>query len=343
MQEKTLNDLQCFWAYIGHLCEVFNKLENFDSTNDFINQQNQITTNDFFLDNLFLFDKTTLDITHQYHDKISKKYDSVTESLYHYTSFESLEKIIAGNSLKLNNLGNMNDSMEGGALLEYLKNRPLKSQILKEWLQQSLEYIPQYIPRIFSFSFSTLKDDAAQWERYSTSKNTKTSTSYGVCIEFSKKKLLDQIALQNTLSLREIAPVLYIPNYEKDNVFLEIIFTLTLRALKMDIPNLDISKLEVKQKLAEYLSFYSADVKHDSFKNERELRLIISLSNMPERITYSSLFLNLAQNDSTGISNLITSITTGPRAGSYKPRIKELLKRNNANHIKIYESNCPLR
>ena len=187
MPEKTLNDLQCFWDYIEHLCKVFNKLENFKSTNDFINQQNQITINAFFLDHLFWFDKITLDKTNRYHDKICKKHDSVTEKLYHYTSFESLEKIIAGNSLKLNNLRNMNDSMEGEALLEYLKNRPLKHQKLKEWLQQSLEYIPQYIPRIFSFSFSTLKDDASQWERYSTSKNTKTSTPYGVCIEFSKK------------------------------------------------------------------------------------------------------------------------------------------------------------
>lgn len=351
MEENTRSNLNDFWDYIQHLCEVFIKLKRFNELkiDSFIEQQSTQTSTDFFLDNLFWFDKTTLDNTNPYQREIEGFYNSVTNKLYHYTSLDTLEKIVKGNKLKLSNLRNMNDSMEGYAFIEYLKNRTLKNKEANELLHKSLTLIPEYAPKIFSFSLSALKDDAAQWQRYSTSNDAKTSTPYGVCIEFSKEKLLNQISQIHNLSLKEIVPVLYVPHYEKNNIFLEIIFTLTLRALNKDIPSLENLYKTKPELLAEYLSFYSADIKHDSFKNERELRLIISLKNMPESITCDSIFINLLQNNKTVLPDLITSITAGPCPENYREEytetIKNLLKRNKLDDMieRVHESNCPLR
>lgn len=344
-----LNELQNFFDYIQHLSEVFIKLNKYNSPNDFINKHKEQTSNNFLLDNLFWFDKVKLDDDNKYKIEISEVYNSVTDKLYHYTSFETLEKIITGSSLKLNNLTNMNDSKEGRAFIEYFQKINLKNPRQNIYFQEAIKLVPQYIPKIFSFSFSALNDDAAQWARYSTSQNTKTKTPYGVCIEFSKEKLLNLISQIPSLSISEITPVLYVPDYKIDNIFLQIVYAFAITAFKNDTGSADISKPKIREKLAEYLSFYSADIKHDSFKSERELRLIISLKNIPECITCGSIFLSLLQNNKTVLPDLIRSITAGPCPEDYKEEytetIKNLLKRNKLDDMseRVRESNCPLR
>ena len=137
----------------------------------------------------------------------------------------------------------MNDSKEGHAFIEYFKKTNLVDPSKRKYFREVIQQIPEYIPKIFSFSFSALKDDAAQWERYSTSKNSQTSTPYGVCIEFSKEKLLNLISQIPNLSISEITPVLYVPDYKIDNVFLRIIYAFTITAFYKNTSSTDIYKV----------------------------------------------------------------------------------------------------
>ena len=83
MEENTRSNLNDFWNYIQHLCEVFIKLKRFNELkiDSFIEQQSTQTSTDFFLDNLFWFDKTTLDNTNPYQREIEGFYNSVTNKL----------------------------------------------------------------------------------------------------------------------------------------------------------------------------------------------------------------------------------------------------------------------
>lgn len=354
MLENELNDTKCYFDYIKHLCNCFSELKKYSSSHNFINEQNQKTSIDFFLDNLFLFHKAILDNDNKYHKEVEKFYNTLTGKLYHYTNYPALEKIIQGKSLKLNNLSNMNDSKEGLALSEYLKERYPDNTEQSIWLNKTLEYVHEYNSKIFSFSFSFLKDDAPQWDRYGVIKNNGSKEPCGVCLEIDKQKLEGYLAEQKScFDMLEIAPVLYVPHNDKSNTFLEMIFVIALASTKKRLTNTKIPNTNddnVKKILAKYISRFSTDIKHDSFKNEREIRLIASLnSNSQTRqcYTYGSILLSLASGEPDfKLSDIITSITIGPGASAYRTKIETLLKDNNFEvDIKDYikESNCPLR
>lgn len=352
MSKNEIEDTKYYFDYIEFLCKYFNQLKSYNipTSQNFIKEQHKKTYTDFFLDNLFLFHKATLD---KNNIEIINFYNSLTSKLYHYTNFVSLEKIIAGKSLKLNTLSNMNDDKEGLALCEYLQNRYKDNPQLNEWLKKTIELVPEYNSKIFSFSFSFLKDDAPQWERYGGIKNISSKEPCGVCLEIDKQKFEEYLKEQEScFDMLDITPVLYVPHNGKDNTFLEMAFVTALASMKSKHPNVTIPSLNddnIKQALAKEISYFSADIKHDSFKNEREMRLIASLNDKtPECYTYGSIFLNLASKEpNIKLSDIITSITISRRAyKTYKPKVMDLLKAHNINvnfDEYIKESNCPLR
>ena len=337
-EQDIIDGTNACFDYMDHLCKVFFELSEFKTSNRFVKLQKERKCRDFFLNNLFLFYRyiNNTDLLPQDITKLKESYDSFTGSLYHYTTYESLEKIIKGKSLKLNNLISMNDSKEGTALLNFLKK-----QDLTEEFKLTLKEVPQYIPRIFSFSFTALNDDAAQWERYAIPKNKSTNTSCGVCIEFSRERLLNRISSISGLSLKEITPVLYVSDYNKDNILLQILFRFMLANQKDN--NLNQLDEENREQIAKQISFYSADIKHYSFENERELRLIISLEETNKDITFPSMLLSLIQDGNDDLSDLIKSIKIGPGAQSYKTRIEELLNKYGCSQTSITESECTLQ
>ena len=99
--------------YIDHLCGTLHNLNNYESDNSFLNIQNKETSKSFLLDNLFLFYLYIQGKTNKYTTEIEELYECTTSNLYHYTTYESLEKIISNKSLKLNNILEMNDTEEG--------------------------------------------------------------------------------------------------------------------------------------------------------------------------------------------------------------------------------------
>lgn len=352
-----------FNDYIKHLCKNLHNMHKYKSDNSFLNIYHEETCKNFLLDNLFLFNISIQNSKNTYKKEIKELYDQTTRKLYHYTTYESLEKIISGKSLKLNNIAEMNDSQEGKAIENYLTSKieslnsehrlPLIRKINEQKIQNIKQDLPRYNSGIFSFSFSVLNDDASQWERYGISKGNKNSSPCGVCIEISYSQLKSIIngikACNKHIQYLDITPVMYVNDYDLDNIFLKNIYDNI--HIQSNIENIIsiIKGLPYEDKLTQRIAWSSAHIKHCSFRHERELRLIAIIDNaITECTSFGSLLLNIAHKDQHfKLSDLITSITIGPEASAYRPKIEKLLEDNNfeGDYIKnrIKESNCPLR
>ena len=110
--------------------------------------------------------------------------------LYHYTDYISLDGILNGHELRVNNVLNMNDATEMelfiSGLFAAIKKRfsENKNANMIELLNAMQKATRK---RYFEFSayaacFSEFRDDAAQWERYA-------NRGKGVCICFSRSVL----------------------------------------------------------------------------------------------------------------------------------------------------------
>lgn len=137
-------------------------------------------------------------------------------------------------------------------------------------------------------------------------------------------------------------------NYGSDNVFLTNINDKIFLQSNLEIMLSILNGQQHDDKLTQRIAMNSAYIKHCSFRYERELRLIAIIDNaITECTSFGSLLLNIAYgDDNCKLSDLITSITIGPGASAYRPKIEKLLKENNINvDFKKYikESDCPLR
>ena len=109
------------------------------------------------------------------------------KSLYHYTDFFALQGIIENHEIWLNNIKCMNDTKEIWHLIETIEKAVLdecceqKEKVKNLFFNQKTKLDPF---QIYSFSLTSLKNDAAQWERYG-------GHGAGVCLEFDAKKLND--------------------------------------------------------------------------------------------------------------------------------------------------------
>lgn len=344
--------------YVKHLCKTLHNLNSYESNNPFFNNQN---SKSFLLDNLFLFYLSIHGKKNRYTIEIKELYERTTNNLYHYTTYESLEKIISNKSLKLNNILEMNDTEEGKAIERYLNNKhesrknEYRLPLIQKINEQKIAGIKQELPKcnsgIFSFSFSVLNDDASQWDRYGIPKGNRSNPPSGVCLEISSsqlKSIVNRIKANNKhIQYIDIVPVLY-TNYSSDNIVLTNIYDRIYAQSNIENMLSILKGLRHDDKLTQRIAMNSAYIKHYSFKYERELRLIAIIDNaITECTSFGSLLLNMAYgNTDFKLSDLITSITIGPGASAYRPKIEKLLEENNINvDFKKYikESDCPLR
>lgn len=271
LQDKQIVD--SYFSYINQLTDNLIKPANNNLTDRYFKEIDLMARNDFFLNNLYLFSLCLLrkECPSEIKEKIESLYKNI--KLYHYTTYETLEKIIKGKSLKLSSITNMNDTNECKALFEFFKQIILESDDEKQiTLSEFEEKYNDYTSKIFSFSFSVLKDDAAQWERYGVKKISATKEPCGICLEIPMSSL---ITLANTLKqhnnnnydLVAIKPILYVPNYNKENSMLNIVS----RFAYLDyLHKKSISKIKE-------ICYWSASIKHESFKREYEIRLLVAL------------------------------------------------------------------
>lgn len=357
-----------FFSSMDQLLEDLNKEECSNLTDPFFKIWASKSKHDFILNNLFLFYLCLLrkNVSSEIKEKIETLFKDI--KLYHYTTYETLEKIITGKSLKLSSITDMNDKKECEALCEFYKQKYQESktegikkmesdgverQKIEDFIKEKDDKIKNfeklysyYTSKIFSFSFSALKDDAAQWERYGVKKDLNaTKEPCGICIEIPMSSLMDLVnklieqnnpQQQKNFDLVVIKPILYVPNYDKENSMLDIVSKFAY--LYND------HKEEKKKDLIKEMCQWSATIKHESFKKEYEIRLLVAL-NLPDTVKVNgSILLNLEQ-PCYDFGNLFSSIILGPEVSrDMKDKVKKLLEDNhiNINDNNISYSNCPL-
>ena len=110
--------------------------------------------------------------------------------LYHYTTINALYNIFKNKELWLGNTSAMNDKNEITEFYNNLKARllsdfPDKEETINSLINFSINKIDRNYP--FVMSFSTCKDDAAQWDRYA-------DKAQGGCIVFNRPKLVELLS-----------------------------------------------------------------------------------------------------------------------------------------------------
>ncbi len=364
--QKANTEQDDFFNFQKHLCEELSRLKNYSSSIDFLTEQNKKVVNNFFFDNLFMLYQSTFNLNVNLHSREDIKNMWNNLILYHYTDSSSLEKIISGQSLKLNCILKMNDSGEGQALIinilqqltdMFRKNKSINMDDVFTGLSFAKK-VSALQTIMYSFSFTTLKDDASQWARYGKSKeNPEPKTEIeknpcGICIEVPMKGLSKLVkAINDDFELAEITPILYVPNYNTDNTYLKFI---------KSIIDLRLTK-EESCEFSKYVSHYSSNIKHESFKKEYEVRLLLSLKHQNnvtnmftfhpkyvERISNTKdqcIILKLAEKlQNFNFTDLFSSITFGPETSSEAARcVEEFLEKKKLSSLRPKHSKCTLR
>lgn len=349
--KKANKEKDDFFKFQKHLCNKLMGLKRYHSSVDFLKEQNKKVVDDFFFSNLFMLHHSTLNlnVNQQIRDDIKNMWNSI--KLYHYTDSPSLEKIILGQSLKLNSILNMNDSGEGQALIENI--RPLFDKYQQD--QNIFDTnTANHVKNLYAASFTTLNDDASQWARYGTPKKYQPQTDHkpteieeepcGVCLEIPIQNLLNLVdTIKDDFDLAVMAPVLYVPDNHADNTFLKFIKA---------IINLRLKK-ENSSDFTKYVSHYSAAIKHESFKKEYEVRFLLSITdNMAKKLNYIEhisstkdryIIFKLAKRcQNFSFTQLFSSITVGPGTSPEAKRRVENLLRNHNLPLYPKDSKCTL-
>ena len=333
-----------FLSYAEDICKKLESLEELSFEDQYFKDQSKALIKDFFLNNLYVFHRCLyLERTQKFKKIILSLYNNI--NLYHYTTYETLEKIITGKSLKLSRITDMNDKKECRALFDFYKTMYNDSNDKEKNKKEAFEKLYNYYTsKIFSFSFSALKDDAAQWERYGVKKGTNDMKEpCGICLEIPMSRLMSLIEsikerndpqLQKNFDLVDIKPILYVPNFDNGNSMLDAVSKFAYLS----------NKNKEKKDLIKEMCQWSAAIKHESFKKEYEIRLLVAL-HQPDIVKINGSILLELDLPCYNFGNLFSSITLGPEVPkNMKEKVKELLKNNNI-HIapqNITFSNCPL-
>ena len=267
--------------------------------------------------------------------------------LYHYTDFNSLDGIVNGRELRVNNVLNMNDTKEMDLFISGIFNavkkrfEDINDEIMVGKLEETMETVSNHYFDISAYAacFSQSRDDAAQWERYA-------NKGKGVCLCFDRSRL--EKLMGGAISLQE---VIYQSDMT-DHPLVDRMFDLLQGK----------SKLRAGAGLMKLVSEawrLSAAYKHPSFSSEQEIRLVVmpfgfsSFDLKPkyhvtrERIKkYYPLDLNkMCRDNRVDLEELITEIMVGPESTQSPPILEDYLKDLGLKKLakSITTSDCPLR
>lgn len=262
------------------------------------------------------------------------------KSLYHYTDFFALQGIIENHEIWLNNIKCMNDTKEIWHLIETIEKAVLdecckqKEKVKNLFFNQKTKLDPF---QIYSFSLTSLKNDAAQWERYG-------GHGAGVCLEFDAKKLNDIMWKNYNLYIQE---VFYTESAEKHQATDEIVSYIKTGHTKRDWGGIDLLFTNI-------LACATAH-KHPSFESEREYRIntsAFSQEKLKQQLNYRmeqwgirEYYTLKLEDDETKFDGLLKKIKVGPKADKNIDILKRYLEAKGFDNITdlVEISDCPLR
>lgn len=259
--------------------------------------------------------------------------------LYHYTGFLALEGIIGKGELWLCNIKAMNDTKE---MLHYMscleeavceKLSSQQKEITHALFHAQLEKL-KHRP-VYASSFSFLKDDAAQWERYA-------SNGEGICLTFNAEKL-KKVCEGHAI----LQTVFYTENANESE------HTSLIRDYVME-GKIDNTKWKSIDEIFENSWIVSSAYKHVSFKSEKEMRVVslpFGIENFLGKPQYKMevwgireyYILNLNKN--IPIQDLIKEVKIGPKSNVTVDTVQRYLKNLNPDlkKISVSVSDCSLR
>lgn len=269
--------------------------------------------------------------------------------LYHYTDYKALNGILNEGVMRVNNVLNMNDAAEMrlfmNGICEAASHKLKESGYLRESFEME-ELFREELLREFQYSayaacFSTLKDDAAQWERYG-------NKGRGVCIGFyfdAMKQIADSI---EPLALEKM----YYRDDMADHPLSDVFFQIGIKREKLSSDD-PLIRDNLNRAWAS-----SAFFKHPSFKNENEVRLMVSpvygfMDMTPayhiseDRVKkYYPLNLKKYREDlGITLNDFVGIIIIGPDSSQSKPILSDYFEDNGMEELcgMIKYSECPLR
>lgn len=284
------------------------------------------------------------------------------EKIFHYTTSDTLIKIIEHKKIRFTNRLFLNDSSEGTYVLDLCMRKiddvwPAYCKYEKQQFVDFLELVNTKIDsqhfQFYQASFSLCEDSLIMWNYY--------SQGNGININFSEKILLE--SLRNQLRDEVVKPIALLHGcviYNEEE---------QIEILKKVL--LDFSMAE--QYSDEWYLFTAMAVlnigtffKHNGFHDEREYRIVYNLyRNQDNPAKCLSLFINKEQDEAYEFdvyqkanmlipyvdvyfdSNAIQDITLSPKitAEYYADGLKVLLQKYGlaTDQVKIKKSKIPLR
>lgn len=266
-----------------------------------------------------------------------------TDTLYHYTSIDSLYHIIKNKEIWFTNTSVMNDKSESINFVSLLEKELLNACSKKaDDIASFFNSIEQRISTeaAYAFCLSCLKDDASQWERYA-------DYGKGACICIDVKKLLSVFYRYDVICNK-----VFYDSDIKDNMLYFSLLSYFEGTGTYPYPDISV--------LSNFIVFASFVNKHNSFKTESEFRVGTTISDI-EKIKGMTrdfvlskgeikniLRLNLKKifdNDINQIDLLFSGVIIGPKSNQSKRILSEYFSENGFINLSkaITISDCPLR
>jgi Protein of unknown function (DUF2971) len=223
--------------------------------------------------------------------------ENPADLLWHYTSLETLQKIIGcPKTIHASLLGKMNDYQEGRWLLSRVREDPsvfrdIVSSGIANGSQLHRGMLAGHSPLLhtFVFSLSSQSDLLSQWRAYANG-------GRGVAIGFDVSEMTETVKCWRHWDKLENKIVLAPVEYEEENQKIVIdvlvqklmerqeVYDRHIRDIDPRATGLSRQRplLETRSWLMEILRFFEPHFKNPAFKEEREWRLIYYASQSPE-------------------------------------------------------------
>lgn len=358
LNQNSVNLTQPYESHLERMYQISRTLNEYiKSSSGLMKVEMQNTYNEFVKDNLFYLFRWFVKMTQI--EKVTKDDEFVgvikNIKLCHYTSFDVLETIINDKTLKFNSLPNMNDNYEGQILLKFFQNVVIGDRIKIEPYKNLLEILDKKIKNnIFSFSFTTEKDDAPQWERY-------TPKRKGICLITS----IDKICLLPSFPNCEVTydPIHYVQSSVDNYDSRDYDYILSCKLFDKSAADLTNNK-DILNNFPSNASF----IKDYTFKNEREFRLVVEFTSDLDDENYFNVKYNENSNkfillnlekyfqeiyrlQSSGLTSeasnffemLFDEVMVGPQSEIPKSTVVNLLEKNHIMKINVTESSSHLK
>lgn len=265
----------------------------------------------------------------------------MSESCYHYTSFDALFNIVTNKSLHLGSFAMMNDPLE-----TLIDNELFHSLYAEEFDETELppkfyfkrNNTDEFQYRAFGFSTSKNDDDLSQWRSY-------TEKGLGVCIEFDK----DELESQLVKLLHRPMSVSYECAYSKDeeqglmkNYVKSARENHWYKAMNQFHPDF-MEYIHSRIDYATALQEMAIQIKHKSFAAESEIRFFILQDNFNGKIKMKPCSSGLTRYVNVKIAPAcIKSVRLGPLVDKRnKSMIEQLFFSEFGKRIKVTETTSP--